>query len=149
MQKSGVEDLVRKVWETDCEGSLMYKVATKIKRCRVELLKWNRQGQGNAAKRIRMIQEKMERLTELGGNRDWNRCHAMKEALDQAYKDEEIFWSQKSRNQWLQEGDKNTKFFHASTIQKRKTNRLVQLEKNGRGWCESEEEVVDEISDYF
>lgn len=58
-----------------------------------------------------MIQEEMERRMKLRGNRDWNRWHAMKKALDQAYKDEKIFWSQKSQHQWLQEGDKNTKFF--------------------------------------
>lgn len=33
----------------------MHQVATKINRCQVELLKWNSQGHGNSAKRIKLI----------------------------------------------------------------------------------------------
>lgn len=47
----------------------MHKVATKIKRCRVELLKWSRQVQGNAAKKIQECQKHLESLKELGSHR--------------------------------------------------------------------------------
>ncbi|CAN1849690.1 hypothetical protein LINPERHAP1_LOCUS39491 [Linum perenne] len=33
-----------------------------------------------------------------------------------------MFWLQKSRIQWLKDGDQNTKFFHLSTIFRRKSN---------------------------
>lgn len=40
-------------------------------------------------------------------------------------------------------GDKNTQFFHASVINRRKNNRIEQLEnKNGRN-CRNKEEVVE------
>lgn len=32
---------------------------------------------------------------------------------------EESIWAQRSRAQWLSQGDQNTRFFHAATIQKR------------------------------
>lgn len=70
MKKPGVEALIAAAWNFECKGSIMHKAATKIKRCRVELLKWNSQGQGNAAKWITLIQIEMERLKEEGGNRD-------------------------------------------------------------------------------
>ena len=40
---------------------------------------------------------------------------------------EEIFWRQKSRVQWIKEGERNTKFFHRSTIAHRNNNRIVKL----------------------
>ncbi|VVA23745.1 PREDICTED: Transposon TX1, partial [Prunus dulcis] len=38
-----------------------------------------------------------------------------------------MFWLQKSRNTWLKEGDRNTKFFHLSTIIRRRRNKLEGL----------------------
>lgn len=35
-EKPGVEEMVRKAWEAESIGSPMFKVASKIKRCRME-----------------------------------------------------------------------------------------------------------------
>ncbi|XP_059068682.1 uncharacterized protein LOC131078213 [Cryptomeria japonica] len=40
---------------------------------------------------------------------------------------EEIFWSQKSRENWLRVGDRNTKFFHSSMKVKRSLNKILSL----------------------
>lgn len=64
----------------------------------------------------------METMKELGGNRDWEKLAELKLNLEQAYKEEEVFWSQKARVHWLQEGDKNTQIFHATTVQRIKCN---------------------------
>ena len=40
----------------------------------------------------------------------------MKLRLSKAYIEEELYWSQKARTRWLQEGDKNLAFFHASVM---------------------------------
>ena len=40
---------------------------------------------------------------------------------------EEIFWRQKSRDKWLDEGDRNTKYFHNSTIYNRSINKITSI----------------------
>ena len=40
---------------------------------------------------------------------------------------EEILWKQKSRKLWLREGDRNTSFFHKSTVQHRQHNYITHL----------------------
>jgi len=47
--------------------------------------------------------------------------------LEERRKQEEILWKQKSRVQWLKEGEKYTKFFHKSLIQRRQHNRILSL----------------------
>ena len=55
----------------------------------------------------------------------------MAESLQQEWDNrclqEEIFWRQKSRVQWIKEGERNTKLFHRSTIANRNNNRIVKL----------------------
>lgn len=35
--------------------------------------------------------------------------------LKMAIREDEAYWRSKSQTQWIQEGDKNTKYFHAQT----------------------------------
>lgn len=52
----------------------------------------------------------------------------IKHQLIIAYREEEAYWGQKSQNRWLDEGDKNTKFFHASVKATRKRKRIEKLQ---------------------
>lgn len=57
---------------------------------------------------------------------------------------EDIKWKQKSRELWLKEGDHNSKFFHASTIIRRKNNIAEIKLENGNYIYENED-----IEKYF
>lgn len=52
--------------------------------------------------------------------------------LDERRLQEKIIWKKKSRIRWLKEGEKNTKFFHRSTIQRRMHNHITIL-NNSQG----------------
>ena len=57
--------------------------------------------------------------------------------LEAREKQEGIYWKQKSKVKWLQEGEKNTKFFHNSVIQDRQSSRIVKLKKMEGGRIET------------
>lgn len=43
------------------------------------------------------------------------------------WQQQEQYWAMRSRLNWLSWGDKNTKFFHATTIQRRQRNIIGML----------------------
>ena len=46
---------------------------------------------------------------------------------------EEEYWRQKSRELWLQQGDKNTKYFHASAQKKRAAKTIFSIKDSVTG----------------
>ncbi|CAL9009767.1 unnamed protein product, partial [Prunus brigantina] len=62
---------------------------------------------------------------------------------------EALFWQQKSRVKWLQEGDRNTKFFHLSTIVRRRRNKIEKLKNDAGIWVEEAIELKKLAVDYF
>nr|XP_027121394.1 uncharacterized protein LOC113738404 [Coffea arabica] len=134
LKREDIGEVIRIAWEQQVEGSRMYQVATKIKNCRVALLKWKNNFQANSRDKIELIKKQLCDLKEVRGNSRNISMAALKKELSKAYKEEEKHWQQKSRIQWLKEGDKNTKFFHASVQGRRRRNSLHKLQKRmGRG----------------
>lgn len=70
LTKEEVEKVVRNASEPDSIGSLIFQVAYKIKRCRMKLLKWSKQLQGNSVVKIQKLKEELETLREQEGQMD-------------------------------------------------------------------------------
>lgn len=47
--------------------------------------------------------------------------------LDKAYREEELYWKQKSHESWHKEGNKNPKVFHGSVKYRRLKNHILVL----------------------
>ena len=129
------KEVIQMAWDKEQRGSRMFKVARKIKECIFGLLERNKKIRGNSRVRINEIKNQLENAK---ARKDPNKKSLMtnlKMQLSKAYKEEELYWSQKSRNRWLKEGDKNTAFFHLSVMAKRKRNRISLLQKSNGEWC--------------
>lgn len=53
--------------------------------------------------------------------------NALKVSLNKLWELEEKYWQTRSRISWLKGGDKNSRFFHIITKQRRQRNKIVKL----------------------
>uniref|UniRef100_A0A803Q9F4 Reverse transcriptase domain-containing protein n=1 Tax=Cannabis sativa TaxID=3483 RepID=A0A803Q9F4_CANSA len=61
----------------------------------------------------------------------------------------ESIWRQKSREMWLKLGDHNSKFFHASTIIRRRRNKIVTIKDNNNNWVRNEKRIGQIFNEFF
>ncbi|XP_074374872.1 uncharacterized protein LOC141716338 [Apium graveolens] len=62
---------------------------------------------------------------------------------------EEIFWRQRSKQLWLQSGDKNTRYFHSSCTARRRTNRIHRLKNDNGNWVDWQQGLQSLIVNYY
>lgn len=72
-----------------------------------------------------------------------------KKELNQAYMDKEQYRKQKSRNNWLKAGDRNTQYFHGTT-KVRKAQNCIMIIRDNHGIVHCRDEAIDEVEqEYF
>ena len=63
-----------------------------------------------------------------------NNFQAAQKNFQETLLQKEIFWRQRSKHLWLQAGDKNSKFFHATASARRHQNTISQLRNLQGDW---------------
>nr|XP_009591566.1 uncharacterized protein LOC104088573 [Nicotiana tomentosiformis] len=71
------------------------------------------------------------------------------EELESILKNKEDFWKLKSRINWLSDSDANTRFFHISTLNRRKRNRILSLKDEADNWQHVPHEIKESIIKFF
>ncbi|KAH7853402.1 hypothetical protein Vadar_001983 [Vaccinium darrowii] len=142
------ETIIKNSWRTSKPGSKWYVLQGKIKHCRRKLRSWRASGNLNSRINLQELEKQLESLYE-ADDFDGEEYKSLENKLKEASREEERYWRDKSRTDWLKLGDKNTSFFHAKTVQRRAQNRIRGLENENGIWMEGENEVENIVLGYF
>ena len=69
--------------------------------------------------------------------------------LDDWLEREDFKWKQKSRELWAKEGDRNTRFFHLSTLVRRRRNHINEIRLEDGSWINTREEIQNYFNKNF
>ena len=118
-------EVIESAWQDQVAGSKFIKLYKKQASTRDTLRKWNKEVFGNCQNKINSL---LLAIKEIQQGLPIENFGALEDALQSKLSKwllrSETLWSQKSRELWLKLGDRNTKFFHLSTIIRRKRNNI-------------------------
>ncbi|GAU49878.1 hypothetical protein TSUD_408170 [Trifolium subterraneum] len=134
-------------WEKDTN------IVQSLHNLPIQLKKWNKDTFGDIFKRKKKILDRLD-----GIQNSSNYGHSIflenleKELQDQlavTLYQEECLWFQKSRSQWISDGDRNTKYYHSKTIVRMRRNKIISLRKEDRTWVDEPESLKDLVRNFY
>ncbi|CAA0810884.1 DNAse I-like superfamily protein, partial [Striga hermonthica] len=149
LHKDGYSEVVARAWQIPVEGTPFFQIKEKIKNTRIALLIWSSTFQTQHQQQMEELTKKLETLNEIKTGDKWEEWINTKRELNKAHFQEELYWQQKAKHKWLREGDANTRFFHAYTLQRRKLNAITRLVSSQGTVFSSQKEIESHISDFY
>ncbi|KAA3472382.1 reverse transcriptase [Gossypium australe] len=147
LQHPEFNTFVQEKW--NAEDHIIDALENMSKHC----LQWNKAVFGNIFARKKRLEARIEGIQrKLRSNFDpglWKLEKHLKEQLDLTLHQEETLWFQKSREKWIVQGDRNTKFFHTTTLIRRKRNKIEGLKNTTGTWITDPKALKQLTVDYF
>ncbi|XP_068309911.1 uncharacterized protein [Pyrus communis] len=119
---------VQQGWATEFHGSPMFQVTEKIKATQLQLANWAKTMKRSIPREISETEDKLNALF----GRPFTKTtiaqrHELNTWLQSLLAQEEAFWRQRSKENWLKLGDQNTKKFHQKANRRQRMNALSRL----------------------
>jgi exonuclease III len=135
-------------------GTPMYRFQQRLKNLKLQLKTWNKSTFGNIFQAQEHLQQQMQTLQHQIRTQGLTEALKTQETLlnnqiVERKAQEEVLWRQKSRITWLKEGEKNTKFFHRSMVQRRQSNRITHLISEQGTKIQQHADVEKELLTYY
>jgi exonuclease III len=142
--------VVAEAWLADIEGSPAFSLSRKWKNTKNALKSWNHQHFGNIQANIKKLMTEISAIQSCPhSSSNSDREVILQRNLQEHLLREEVLWKQKSRELWLTCTDLNTKFFHASTVCRRRYNSISCLTSSDGNPIRGRENIGAYLVDHF
>jgi hypothetical protein len=122
----------------------------KLENTKVALLKWNSLHFGNIHRKIKGTLSLLDLVQQKPHSQNnFDQEISLKLDMENLLVKKEILWKSKSRESWLTCKDLNTKYFHTSTIIRRRSNAMNFLKLDSGVWVSSRAEIGGNFSSHF
>ncbi|XP_060968323.1 uncharacterized protein LOC115710989 [Cannabis sativa] len=145
------KEIISSCWSDVSHPDSITNITQKLECCAKSLQQWHIRKYGHMKKRIDEAQSTVTTLNNIS-NHSPTTAASLKTSesiLDDLLEQEEMYWQQRSRIDWLQLGDRNTKFFHSKASARKANNKIKFLQTEGGLRVTSKHDMAEAIQDYF
>jgi len=147
-------DVVGSSWQVPVSGNPMYQFTTKLRRLKLVFRTLHHHQTSDLTGRVASAREAwfaaQHFLDEHPASVEAQQSERLLASrYMQLCKDEESYFKQRSRIQWLQLGDKNTAFFHKSLLHRQTRNRIHMLKDESGNNIIDEQEIGQLATSYY
>jgi hypothetical protein len=111
------------------------------------LQQWSKENFGSVNTELEQTRNKLAELINM--NADHMEIRAVTDRMNELLYREEMMWLQRSRINWLREGDRNTKFFHSKAVWRARKNRIKKLRDDNGAWQDNVQVMGQMATNYF
>ncbi|KAK2662512.1 hypothetical protein Ddye_001086 [Dipteronia dyeriana] len=142
------EKIVKRAWFDGRDSDNMKGLAS-LDQCTTNLGHWYGRQRPGLLKEIRVTQGALREASNMSSPFSWADIHKIESELNALLDKEEIYRRQRSRENWLHSGDRNSKYFHWKASFRRAGNRISVLFDSGGNWVSGQMEICRVVETYF
>ncbi|KAH9672148.1 reverse transcriptase domain-containing protein [Citrus sinensis] len=103
---------------------------------------WSEEEFGGQERKLKTLMKELQKAKQSKMHyEEANGIRQIEKQIHNILLEEEIYWRHRVRANWLQTGDKNTKFFHSKATARKRKNRIWGVEKKEGSWTEDGEAI--------
>jgi hypothetical protein len=145
-----VREVIRKVWRVKATSRDAWgAVKTKLNNSRRGLLRWKRCQPYHPEVALQEKTAAIQTLQAVDGVLDLEAIRGLQTEVDELLEQDKLKWRQRAKEHWLQLGDKNTKFFHASATQRKRKTEITTVQDIAGRTCATPIAVQEAFTGYF
>lgn len=146
--------IIKAKWMNNIQGSRFFRIRTKLSEVKIQLKSWAKQKFTHKTKQLKDNIDKIHKLESKLVVQPFNPI--LQKHLNRMLKQREKIllysqhsWKSTAKKTWLNQGVRNTRFFHQIMKQRAARNHIFRLKNNFNQWEEGQEKVQKVLFDSF
>ena len=111
--------IIKESWNESVQGSYFFQLVKKLKNCRKRIVDWCKEKKKQKNQKAELVATIGDLQDKCKSVDDRTQIKILQGHLHEIWDREEVFWHQRARVNWLECGDKNTRFFYQTTKMRR------------------------------